>query len=157
MADLHRLGIAHNDAHPYNLMVDNKGNGRWVDFGYSQQSPKAALAEALGSFSRSPKERDGNWQAIDWKVSGLGKYNEAKRVGGFAEIRQKNPVFGKVMDNMIGVEQELMRKYGLSRKEVDQMMDHGIRSESVSYTKGPWGKITDSQAQSLINSLYNGI
>jgi hypothetical protein len=157
MADLHRLGIAHNDAHPYNLMVDNKGNGRWVDFGYSQQNPKAALAEALGSFSRSTKERDGNWQAIDWKVSGLGKYNEAKRVGGFAEIRQRNPIFGKVMNNMTGVEQELMRKHGLTRKEVDQMMDHGIRSELSSYTKGPWGKITDSQAQNLLNTLYDGV
>jgi hypothetical protein len=46
MADLHRLGVAHNDAHIDNILIDNKGKGRWVDMGLAQQSPKAALAEA---------------------------------------------------------------------------------------------------------------
>jgi hypothetical protein len=157
MADLHRLGIAHNDAHPHNLMVDNKGKGRWVDMGFAQQSPKAALAEALGSFTRSSNERGGNWQTQSWESPGINKYMTAKRVGGFAELRKEYPVFGKVVDNFTDVQQKLMRNYGFSRQEVDQIIDHGIRSDLSSYNKGNWSKITDKQAQDLLNTLYNGI
>ena len=157
MADLHRLGIAHNDAHPHNLMVDNKGKGRWVDMGFAQQSPKAALAEALGAFTRSPKEREGNWQAQSWESTGINKYMTAKRVGGFAELRKEYPVFGKVVDNFTNVQQNLMRNYGFSRQEVDKIIDHGIRSDLSSYNKGTWSKITDKQAQDLLNTLYDGI
>jgi predicted unusual protein kinase regulating ubiquinone biosynthesis (AarF/ABC1/UbiB family) len=157
MADLHRLGIAHNDAHPHNLMVDNKGKGRWVDMGYAQQNPKAALAEALGAFTRSSKERGGNWQAQSWESTGINKYMAAKRVGGFAELRKEYPIFGKVVDNFTNVQQNLMRNYGFSRQEVDKIIDHGIRSDLGSYNKGTWSKITDKQAQDLLNTLYNGI
>jgi len=157
MADLHRLGIAHNDAHPHNLMVDNKGKGRWVDMGFAQQNPKAALAEALGAFTRSSKERGGNWQTQSWESTGINKYMAAKRVGGFAELRKEYPVFGKVVDNFTNVQQNLMRNYGFSRQEVDKIIDHGIRSDFSSYNKGTWSKITDKQAQDLLNTLYDGI
>lgn len=58
-ARLHRLGVAHNDMHGGNLLVDGRGKGRFVDFGLSQVSPKAALAEALGTIY------GGNWQFME--------------------------------------------------------------------------------------------
>jgi hypothetical protein len=50
-AQLHRMGIAHNDMHIDNVLVDNNGKGRFVDMGLAQDSPKAALAEAMGAFN----------------------------------------------------------------------------------------------------------
>ena len=79
-ATLHRGGIAHNDMHVENVFVDSKGKGRFVDFGLAQDNPKAALAEAMGVFSKTPQgtvrtlgpERggDGDWQVRRWQNLG---------------------------------------------------------------------------------------
>jgi hypothetical protein len=156
MAGLHRLGIAHNDAHVANIMIDNKGTGRWVDMGLAQQSPKAALAEALGAFSRSGKERDGNWQAAAWDATGIGRYNQARSEGKLTEFTRQYPVLGRVINNTNQVQYDLL-KQGFTRKEVDEMMDHGIRSDLSSYNTGTWKKLSDRQAQNLLNTLYDGI
>lgn len=157
MAELHRLGIAHNDAHPHNIMVDNTGKGRWVDMGLAQQSPKAALAEALGAFSRNAKGEGGNWQTRDWKATGIDAYRQAQTDRKIARFAKEHPVLGRVINNVSGVQSTLMKKYGLSSEELKQMMDHGIRSPLETYNKGAWSKLTDKQAQDLLNTLYDGI
>lgn len=157
MAELHRLGIAHNDAHPHNIMVDDAGKGRWVDMGLAQQSPKAALAEALGAFSRRSKGEGGNWQTQGWKATGIDAYRQAqtdRKIAGFAK---EHPVLGRVINNVSGVQSTLMKKYGLSPEELKQVTDHGIRSPLETYNKGAWAKFTDKQAQDLLNTLYDGI
>jgi crotonobetainyl-CoA:carnitine CoA-transferase CaiB-like acyl-CoA transferase len=50
-----------------------------------------------------------------------------------------------------------MKKYGLSPEELKQVMDHGIRSPLETYNKGAWAKLTDKQAQDLLNTMYDGI
>ena len=157
MADLHRLGIAHNDAHPGNILVDKKGTGRWVDMGFAQQSPKAALAEALGAFSKSTKEMDGNWQTQSWDATGVPGYMQAQRSGQLASYLREYPVLSRVSSNNNAVQYQLLNKYGLSRREVDQLIDHGIRSDLSEYNQGVWKKLSDKQAQDLLNQFYDGI
>ena len=157
MADLHRLGIAHNDAHPHNIMVDNTGKGRWVDMGLAQQSPKAALAEALGAFIRKSKEEVGNWQTQGWKATGIDAYRQAQTDRKMARFAKEYPVLAGIINNISGVQSTLLRKYGLSPEELKQVMDHGIRSPLETYNKGAWAKLTDKQAQELLNTLYDGI
>jgi tRNA A-37 threonylcarbamoyl transferase component Bud32 len=156
MADLHRLGIAHNDAHVENILIDDKGKGRWVDMGLAQQSPKAALAEALGAFSRRP-DTGGNWQTQGWAATGTKAYRKAQKDNTVTQFSNRYPVLGRVVNNLSGVQNTLMRKYGLTPKELEEVTEHGIRQPLSSYNKGAWSKFTDKQAQELLNTLYNGI
>ena len=49
-AKMHLAGVAHNDMHTGNVFYDSStGKAQVVDFGLSQVSYKAALAEALGT------------------------------------------------------------------------------------------------------------
>jgi len=167
MAELHRLGIAHNDAHVDNILVDSKGRGRWVDMGLAQASPKAALAEALGIFNtlkgaeatRVPGAAgQGNWQTRRWDGTGVKAAELAREQGGLKQrmFERDLPITARVFDNR-GLAQYRLMHMGLSRADVSTIIDHGIRSPLESYTKGPWAKITDAQAQEVLNILYDGI
>jgi hypothetical protein len=169
MADLHRLGIAHNDAHPHNILVDDKGKGRWVDMGLAQQSPRAALAEAMGVFKHLKGGDDitvhqsaagnGNWQSRDWKTTNIKEADRAKQAGGqaWAEYKQKYPVMGKMWDNQDKVIQNL-QKSGLDINEINSMIEHGIRSPLPSYDRSDgFSRVSDKKAQELLNILYDGI
>jgi len=169
MADLHRAGIAHNDAHVENILIDNKGKGRWVDFGLAQDNPRAALAEALGSFKHLKGGDDisvpgsargnGNWQARGWDATGYKLADSAKeRVGTtWKEFQQRFPVASRVWSNQDNVVKKL-EKAGLDTNEINSMIEHGIRSPLSSYNDSPgFSRITDKQAQDLLNTLYDGI
>ena len=169
MADLHRAGIAHNDAHVENILIDNKGKGRWVDFGLAQDNPRAALAEALGSFKHLKGGDDisvpgsargnGNWQARGWDATGYKLADSAKEKGGktWEEFQQRFPVASRVWSNQDNVIKKL-EKAGLDTNEINSMIEHGIRSPLSSYNDSPgFSRITDKQAQDLLNTLYNGI
>lgn len=167
MAGLHRMGIAHNDAHIDNILVDNKGKGRWVDLGLSQANPKAALAEAMGVFNTlkgaeatrvSGAAGQGNWQTRRWEGTGIQAAEKARAAGGkeWAEFMRRFPVASQVWENRPAAQYKLMNM-GLSRSDVSTIIDHGIRSTPESYTKGPWAKLTDAQAQEVLNILYDGI
>lgn len=167
MADLHRLGIAHNDAHPHNILVDDKGKGRWVDMGLAQQSPKAALAEAMGIFntlpgasaSRAPGAAgQGNWQTRGWDATGHGAAERARKAGGetWKTFMERFPVASTVWENRGEAQYKLM-KMGLSKNDISSIIDHGIRSPMQTYDKGVWAKLTDKQAQEVLNTLYDGI
>ena len=169
MADLHRAGIAHNDAHVENILIDNKGKGRWVDFGLAQDNPRAALAEALGSFKHLKGGDDisvpgsargnGNWQARGWDATGYKLADRAKEKGGktWEEFQQRFPVASRVWSNQDNVIKKL-EKAGLDTNEINSMIEHGIRSPLSSYNDSPgFSRITDKQAQDLLNTLYDGI
>jgi hypothetical protein len=169
MASLHRAGIAHNDAHVENIIIDNKGKGRWVDFGLAQESPRAALAEALGSFKHLKGGDDitvpgsargnGNWQARGWDATGYKLADSAKEKGGktWQEFQQKFPVASRVWSNQDNVIKKL-EKAGLDTNDINSMIEHGIRSPLNSYNESPgFSRITDRQAQDLLNTLYDGI
>lgn len=167
MADLHRLGIAHNDAHIDNILVDKSGKGRWVDMGLAQANPKAALAEAMGIFrtipgheaSRAPGAAgQGNWQARRWNGTGISAAEAAKSKGmeSWKEFMERFPTAAKVWENRAAAQFKL-RKMGLDQSDLSSIIDHGIRSPLDSYTKGVWAKISDKQAQEVLNTLYEGI
>jgi hypothetical protein len=175
MADLHRMGIAHNDAHIDNILVDKNGKGRWVDLGLAQASPKAALAEALGTFGNTLQNVNpyrnmpsdaaghlhkreggvGNWQTARWDGTGVPAFQNLRRQGKLREAEQTFPTLTRVFDNRNAVQYALLKQF--SRDEVAAIVDHGIRSPLESYTKGPWAKMTDEQAQTYLNQLYDGI
>ena len=178
MANMHRLGVAHNDAHGGNVFIDEKSaKGRWVDFGVSQKSAKAALAEALGSFldedTFNPKRvrkymsedsnyasglgDPGNWQSRSWPVSGL---SELPRIGSsereMSRFKEEYPILGLIVNNLDKVNEKL-RKKGLNEDQIVAMYAHGIRSPLESYKQGPWSRITDKEAEGLIDTLYKGV
>jgi hypothetical protein len=167
MADLHRMGIAHNDAHIDNILVDDKGKGRWVDLGLAQANPKAALAEAMGIFNTlkgaeatrvGGARGDGNWQTRRWDGTGVKAAQKARDAGGqkWQEFMDRFPIASRVWENRPDAQYALL-KMGLSKNDVSSIIDHGIRSTPESYTKGAWAKLSDKQAQEVLNTLYNGI
>ena len=167
MADLHRLGIAHNDAHIDNILIDKNGKGRWVDMGLAQMSPKAALAEAMGIFNtipNAPAERvqgaagQGNWQTRRWDGTGVKAAEKAKQgdMKKWTAFMERFPVASKVWENRPAA-QYALRKLGLDQKDLSSIIDHGIRSPLSTYNEGVWKKITDKQAQEVLNILYDGI
>jgi hypothetical protein len=169
MANLHRQGIAHNDAHTDNIFIDDKGKGRWVDMGLAQASPKAALAEAFGVF-RPLKGGDdvtipgsakgnGNWQSRRWAGTGAVEADKAFAKGGqtWQEFSQRFPVASRVWNNQAAAVSKL-EKMGLDTNEINSIIEHGIRSPMVSYNQSSgFSRITDQQAQEVLNTLYNGI
>ena len=160
LGDLHRLGIAHNDAHINNILVDDGGRGRWVDLGLAQRSPKAAFAEAYGTFSPRAKSfgSGGNYQTPRWNATGIKDWERVKTFnpGDEGRFLRQYPVFGQVVQNRSKVAGEL-RRMGFSVKEIEQIQNTPIRSNLDVFNQGPWAKMTDAQAQKLINLFYDGI
>ena len=175
-ANLHRMGIAHNDMHIDNVLIDSKGKARFVDLGLAQDSPKAALAEAMGAFlppKGSSAERgrgaagQGDWQVRRWKGTGgdlLETYEHRLKRGaspGALELARKDlekkaPVLARVQENKADV-QFAMLKDGFTKDDIATMMDHGIRSPMETYEQGVWAKLSNEQAQKYISILYDGV
>jgi hypothetical protein len=165
-ADLHRMGIAHNDMHIDNVLVDKNGKGRFVDMGLAQGMPKAALSEALGAFD---KPRDGvvtrpqgvkgqgDWQARRWEGTGGQLLSRAGRSDADRrELEKRAPLAHKARDNKTEV-MIAMRRDGLNNDDIATIMDHGLRNNPSTYNEGVWTKVTDDQAMKYINILYDGI
>ena len=166
-ADLHRMGIAHNDMHIDNVLIDKKGKGRFVDMGLAQDSPKAAFAEAMGAFMKPrggmvTRDREaqgqGDWQIRRWDGTGGKLLDGAQTDPEFGRplLEARAPLAAKVLDNKPAVIYE-MKRDGFTNDDIATIMDHGIRSAMGSYERGPWGKMTNEQAQKYINLLYEGI
>ena len=175
-ANLHRMGIAHNDMHIDNVLIDRKGKARFVDMGLAQDSPKAALAEAMGAFlppKGSSAERgrgaagQGDWQVRRWKGTGgdlLETYEHRLKRGaspGAVELARKDletkaPLLAKIQQNKADV-QFAMLKDGFTKDDIATVMDHGIRSPMETYEQGVWAKLSNEQAQKYISILYDGV
>ena len=175
-AKLHRLGIAHNDMHIDNVLVDRKGQARFVDMGLAQDSPKAALAEAMGVFMPPQggsatrgmgAAGQGDWQLRRWDGT-AGRLLEAyeSRMKGGAnprivelarkDLEEKAPILARVQQNKADV-QFAMKKDGFSNDDIATVMDHGIRSPMETYEQGVWTKLSNEQAQKYISILYEGV
>jgi hypothetical protein len=175
-AKLHRMGIAHNDMHIENVFIDRKGTGRFVDMGLAQDSPKAALAEAMGAFL-PPKNAvanrvmgaagQGDWQVRRWDGTAgrlLHTYESRLKDGlmpaltekARKELEEKAPVLAKIQQNKADV-QFAMKKDGFTNDDIASVMDHGIRSPLKTYNQGVWSRISDDQAKKYIDILYDGI
>ena len=166
-AKLHRLGIAHNDMHISNVLIDRKGTGRFVDMGLAQDNPKAALSEAMGAFSpprgatanriEAKGEGDGDWQVRRWDgTAGRLLARAEKGPAGRQELQDRAPVAARVLDNKNEVQYKMLRD-GFSKDDIATVMDHGLRNPLSSYNKGVWSRMTDEQAQDYINTLYEGV
>ncbi len=163
MGNLHKLGIAHNDAHVDNILVDDKGKGRWVDLGLAQASPKAAFLEAFGTFTPANKSggsnwKEGNWQTSRWRATGIEEYFKRNDFGRGKEFLQdgKYKELRTVIENQPKVLNKL-RSMGFSVSEIDQLIKTPIRSTPETFQQGPWAKMTDAQAKVLIDTFYDGI
>jgi len=174
-ANLHRMGIAHNDMHIDNVFVDSNGKGRFVDMGLAQDSPKAALAEAMGAFTKPQGSMvtrgreaagQGDWQVRRWDGTGgplLNKVEDSLYRGQTGEARKaqtdletKAPVLSRVRDNKAAVMFQMQRD-GFTKDDIATIMDHGIRSPLSTYEQGVWGKMTNDQARKYIDLLYEGV
>lgn len=174
-ANLHRMGIAHNDMHIDNVLVDRKGKARFVDMGLAQDSPKAALAEAMGVFlpptgSTADRGRgaagQGDWQVRRWKGTAgdlLSTYEMGTKYGtplaterARKDLETKAPILAKVRENKNEVQFAMLRD-GFSKDDIATVMDHGIRSPMETYEQGVWAKISNEQAQKYISILYDGV
>jgi hypothetical protein len=168
-ADLHRLGVAHNDMHGDNVFIDKTGRGKFVDMGLAQDSRKAALAEAMGIFTPpagASADRqlgvrgDGDWQMRRWTANGgdLLRRGEGGRAdaAGREKLAQKAPLLSKVVENKPAVMFE-MKRDGFTNRDIATIMDHGIRAPKESYEKEVWAKMSDDQAKKYIDILYDGV
>jgi hypothetical protein len=137
--------------------------------GLAQQSPRAALAEAMGVFKNLKGGDDitvpasaagnGNWQSRGWKATGIKEADRAKQAGGqtWAEFKQRFPVMSQMWENQDKVIKKL-EKSGLDINDINSMMEHGIRSPLPSYDRSDgFSRVSDKQAQDLLNLLYDGI
>ena len=151
-AALHRMGIAHNDMHPGNLLIDKTGKGRWVDMGLAHDSPRAALAEALGVLRRprgSVSVGKGDWQGQKWE-SQTG--NDGTRATSSAPENLK-----RMQSNHETKVLPFLRSKGLDNDEIGEVMTLGLRVKPSQYTTGGFAKLSNSDALQAINLLYDGI
>jgi len=157
MAKLHRLGIAHNDAHIENIMVDNKGTGRWIDMGMAQKNPKAALLEVMGAFDSKKLGEGGNWQAKRWKATGVNQLQGSKTRAEANEFLNTSPALKRVVAGRSEVLRDLKAK-GYSDADIASMFSSTqIRSRPSDFTKNAWATMTDKQAQGYLDKIYQGI
>lgn len=165
-AKLHRMGIAHNDMHIENVFIDRNGNGRFVDMGLAQAGPKAALAEAMGVFTRVPQGaiRRGGSDAGDWQVrrwdgsAGKEMVNAEMSTSPAvrAEFARRFPTASRVLQNKEKAISKL-KSFGLTDQDVADVISHGIRKKEKSFNERGMGKLTDAQARQVIEVLYDGI
>jgi hypothetical protein len=126
---LHKLGIAHNDAHSGNAVIDDRGTVRFVDLGLAQRNWKAALAEAIGGHTGS-----------DFQLT---LYPTAKMVA--------------IMDRNYDKVKEELRSNGFSPNNLREIAAYGIQHPESDYKTGVMSKISAPLAKKLINILYKDI
>ena len=161
-AKLHKLGIAHNDQHHGNAIIDESGKVRFVDLGLAKENPKAALAEAIGVFANKDDMPSG---AVVTKPRPWGDFVAVKKIGGKATF----PSFGaleprgeqpdnlkKMRVNKTKVYNFLQNK-GLSKDEIAEIVVTGVRQNDKVFEQGPWGKLTNKDAIGLVSLLYEGV
>jgi len=152
-ATLHRMGIAHNDMHPGNLLIDETGKGRWVDMGLAHDSAGAALAEALGVLKKPEQATStgrGDWQGRKW-ASHTG--NSDGRLQFTAPDNLK-----RMQENHNTKVLPFLHSKNLDDDEIGSIMMHGIREPLTSYVTGHgFDKLSENDMLHAINLLYDGI
>jgi hypothetical protein len=149
-AGLHKIGIAHNDMHSDNVLVDSKGNGKVVDLGFSQISPKAALSEALGAFKAPAAgtaipgvgKQKGDWQVRQWNGSAGFRLQAAENQGlnskAGAKLLKEAPYLHRIYSQNLPKVFSEMKNMGYSDSEIKTIAITGIKNKLDTYEKGPW-------------------
>lgn len=127
-AKIHRLGIAHNDAHNGNFLIDSSGRGKFIDFGLAVLSPKNALSEGIGGITGS---------------DGQTAYNS-----------RSGDVFNRIVRN-VGTMKTAMKEDGFTDDEIRRFERTGNYPGVL--TAGAWPRMTDSQASRYLSLLYDGV
>lgn len=167
-AALHKTGIAHNDMHADNVLVDNKGKGTVIDLGFAQDSPKAALSEALGAF-KAPSagtaipgvgKQKGDWQVRQWNGSAGFRLQDVENQGlnskAGAKLLKEAPYLHQIYSQNLPKVFAEMKKMGYSDDEIKTIAITGIKNKLDAYEKGPWTKLSNADALKLVNILYEG-
>jgi hypothetical protein len=167
-AALHKTGIAHNDMHSDNVLVDRNGKGMIVDLGFAQISPKAALSEALGAF-KAPStgtaipgigKQKGDWQVRQWVGSAGFRLQDAENQGlnskAGAKLLKEAPYLHRIYSQNLPKVFAEMKKMGYNDDEIKTVAITGIKNKLDAYEKGPWSKMSDADALKLTNILYEG-
>ena len=157
---LHESGVAHKDAHVQNVIVDNKGKARFIDFGLSQDDPRAALSEAMGILAnrrllpqgvllkRPLDDYSGDRQGRKFKPY-TQPMNELLKGSTGTNLE-------KIVRNRTKVYSELA-KLGLSKDEIAELVVHELNQPISSYNKGAWSKVSKEDAMRIIPLLYEGV
>ncbi len=156
-SQLHRLGIAHNDSHSGNVLIDDKGKARFVDLGLAQSNPRAALSEALGVFTARrffPEGASGSSgkENGDFQAKGQPQYGVRDMVNN----REAPANLLRMRDNLKNVFGE-MRSAGFSDDDIADIMASKIRRPDSYYERGTWKNMTNETAMKLVNTLYDGV
>ncbi len=160
-SQVHRLGIAHNDAHSGNVLIDKNGKSRFVDMGLSQRNVKAALSEALGVFTNRgflPKGSTFDPSKINSMTSGDYNSKFDPQLG-----VHKGSIKGDAPQNLLKMRDNLprvydaLRSHGISDNEITRMIITQVRQPLPSYEKGPWAKLSNNDAAKVIDILYDGV
>jgi hypothetical protein len=167
-AALHRTGIAHNDMHSDNVLVDRNGKGTVVDLGFAQISPKAALSEALGAF-KAPSagtaipgigKQKGDWQVRQWVGSAGLRLKDVELQGlnskAGAKLLKEAPYLHRIYSQNLPKVFAEMKRMGYNDDEIKTVAITGIKNKLDAYEKGPWSKMSDADALKLTNILYEG-
>ena len=156
---LHEAGVAHNDGHKENVIIDENGKGRFIDFGRAQDDPRAALSEAMGVLAtrsllplgvvlKSPlHEFSGDYQSR--------RYEQFKLPTSDV-ISKSQTNLAKIIRNRTKVYSELA-KLGLSKDEIAELVVHELNQPISSYNKGAWSKVSKKDAIQIIALLYEGV
>lgn len=153
-AALHRLGVAHNDCHDKNIIVDSRGVPRFVDFGLSQDNPRAALSEAFGGIVNRTVIPPG--AVIKGGIKGDPQASQVKISGKDAPASERPESLNRIYSNLTAVKAH-MKKLGMSNDEIAQVMASGTRNSESFYNQGAWGKITNEEAIRIVGMLYDGV
>lgn len=150
-AKLHKSGVAHEDMHPGNVIVNKDGSVKFIDFGLAKVGNKQALAEALGvqyvpgSKGQGSWGRDGDQQVVRWKQFGTG--NDGK----------VPPNLQRILDNRARVE-KAMYDDGFTKGHIEQFMrGDNFRKADDHYAGGAWKHMSDGDAAKYIDMLYDGV
>jgi hypothetical protein len=166
--DLHKIGIAHNDMHTDNILVDKGGKGTVIDLGFAQDSRKAALSEALGAFKPPSAgtaipgvgKQKGDWQVRQWNGNGSFRLKDVEMQGvnskAAGKLLQEAPYLHRLYTQNLPKVFAEMKKMGYNDDEIKTIAITGIKNQLDAYEKGPWAKMTDADAQKLTNILYDG-
>ena len=165
--DLHKIGIAHNDMHTENILVNLRGKGTVIDLGFAQDSRKAALSEALGAFKPPSAgtaipgvgKQKGDWQVRQWNGNAGFRLQDVEKQGlnskAADKLLKEAPYLHRLYTQNLPKVFAEMKKMGYNDDEIKTIAITGIKNKLDAYEKGPWAKMTDADAQKLTNILYD--